>query len=319
MKYILILFALIFASLKSFAGTECQPLTSASFDSSLKTTTCYQSSFHSKSVKRNVGFNIIIPRGYSSSNDPMPYAVFLHGRGGDRNHITSIDAVSILDQDIRDGGAPFLIFSPNGGNHYWMNAAISKEKWGDMITKDLIEYIEKNFNVVKNEPCKRALFGISMGGNGVLQLALNNPDLFCTGFALSPVFRTPKEIWTPSAPADSNLPKEDYDSYGTGKDYEARSARNLCEKRKKETGTCLPFKNFRLVIGNSDPMLGETPDTRTFIEDLAKMHSEFEIGIKNCTRAEICGAHKDCNAHSASYWKCQLPEVMTWLSAQLKK
>ncbi|WP_413585716.1 alpha/beta hydrolase [Bdellovibrio sp. HCB274] len=260
-------------------------------------------------MNKKVKFNVIVPPGYMPDGETLyPYAIFLHGRGGDRDSLVYADGLEAYERTIRSGSRPFLIFAPEGQSHYWMNGAISKVKMADMVTKDLISYVESTFKVIPNEPCDRALFGISMGGNGALQLGLSNPKLVCTVYSLSPVFRTPAEIWTPTS--NSNQPKEDYYSYGVGKDFEARSARHICEKLKKPgSERCLPFKSFKLEIGSTDSFLKDTPDTKTFIEELKKNHPEFEIGIKDCGQD---------NSHATTYWKCRMPHVMKWLSEQFK-
>ncbi|WP_413576272.1 alpha/beta hydrolase [Bdellovibrio sp. HCB290] len=269
-------------------------------------------------MNKNVEFNVIVPPGYMpDAATPYPYAIFLHGRGGDRDSLMSAGGLEAYDQTIRAGARPFLIFAPNGQSHYWMNGAKSKVMMADMVTKDLIEFIETNFRVFPNEPCDRALYGISMGGNGALQLGLSNPKLVCTVYSLSPVFRTPAEIWTPNS--NSVQPQEDYYSYGVGKDFEARSARHICQKLKKPgSERCLPFKSFRLEIGSTDSFLKDTPDTKKFIEELKKNHPEFEIGIKDCDLKEVCDQKKDCNSHANTYWQCRMPHVMKWLSEQFK-
>jgi S-formylglutathione hydrolase FrmB len=298
---------------------KCPPLDPKKLEAPVAKALCFSTTFHSQSLGKKVEFDVLVPPGYSNKKSTLyPYAIFLHGRGGDKDSLVYTDGVENLNDVVNKGAQPFLVFAPSGGNNYWMNGAISKVRTGDMVTKDFVAHIEKAWPVYKNNPNMRALFGISMGGNGALQLGLNNPKEFSTVFSYSPVFRTPKEIWTPEN--NNNEPKEDYYSYGVGKDYEARSPRHLCQKLKKPgSDRCLPFKNYRLEIGSNDPFLKSTPDTKLFIEELAKAHPEFEIGIRDCDQKAVCEAHKDCNSHAGSYWSCRMPYVMTWISEQFVK
>lgn len=311
-------FSLLLLSSVAAQGGACPPVSAASFKSPAKGAACYAVNFYSPSLGRNVDYNVIVPPGYSAqANESFPYAIFLHGRGGDRDQLPSFGTADALTARVKKGGQGFLMFAPSGGDNYWMNGAVSKLKYGDMVTKDLIAHIEKTYRVTKGDPCQRALFGISMGGNGAVQLGQNNPQLFCTVAARSPVFRRPQDIWHPGS--DSPEPKEDYGSYGEGADYEARSPRHLCEKAKRKDGGCLPFRNFSLEIGADDPLLDKYPDTRAFIGDLKKGHPQFDIGVKNCDDAAACAAHKDCNSHSGTYWSCRMPSTVDWLSRQFEK
>ncbi|UYL10682.1 esterase family protein [Bdellovibrio sp. SKB1291214] len=319
MKCLILIIPLVLISPFTFANSDkCQPLDVQALNIKIFATRCFSTSFYSESLKKNVGYNVIVPPGYVHDGSmKYPYAIFLHGRGGDKDSLNYSGGIEAYDQVVRNGGRTFLIFSPSGQSHYWMNGAISKVMMADMVTKDLLKQIESQYPVIKDEPCDRALFGISMGGNGVVRLALSNPKLVCSVFAMSPVFRTPNEIWTPGS--NSKEPKEDYYSYGVGKDFEERSARHICQKLKKPgSDKCLPVKNFELEIGSTDAFLKSTPDTKIFIEELAKAHPEFKIGIKDCDQKEVCEKHKDCNSHAGTYWNCRMPYVMKWLSEHFK-
>lgn len=319
MKCLIAALLLALTPITTYANShKCEPLSEKILNQRIFAARCLSTNFYSESLKQNVDLNILFPPGYSTEpSSPYPYAIFLHGRGGDRDSLLYAGGLEAFDQSIRGGGRPFLIFAPSGGDNYWMNGAISKVKTADMVTKDLVKYIEKTFPTSKDQPSDRALFGISMGGNGVLQLGLSNPNLACTVYPMSPVFRTPAEIWTPTS--NSSQPKEDYYSYGVGKDFEARSARHLCQSLKKPgSERCLPFKNFRLEIGSTDSFLKDTPDTKKFIDELKKAHPEFEIGIKDCSERSVCEKHKDCNSHASTYWSCRMPHVMKWINEQFK-
>jgi pimeloyl-ACP methyl ester carboxylesterase len=281
-------------------------------------TTCYSFEFTSKSLGRLIPVNVIVPKGYGFKNAPlMPYAIFLHGRGGDREQLIDLGAVASMNTLLAKGGKGFLIFALSGGDHYWVNAAVSGEKWGDMVVKDFVAFVEHEFRVPRNLPGSRALFGISMGGAGTLQLALHHPRQFDTVMASSPVFRREIDIWKPGSEIDE--PHEDYDSFGSGTSYLDRSPRAICEKLKRADGTCLPFRNFRLDIGERDGMLDRYPDTRLFIHDLKITHPKFQIGIETCRDKNSTAENPDRDAHSYTYWRCQMPMYLSWISAQLTR
>ena len=204
MKLILISLCFTLGPLTTIAAPKsCPPLKSFSAREAVSTG-CYAYSFRSPSLKRSVDVNVYVPRGYTPKGPRLPYAIFLHGRGGDRNQSFEIGAVSALDQVVRGGGRGFLIFAPSGGDQYWMNGAITKHRWGDLVAKDLVADIESRFHVVRGKSDARALMGLSMGGAGTLQLGFAHPTLFATAVSMSPIFRRENEIWKPGT--DRNVP-----------------------------------------------------------------------------------------------------------------
>lgn len=277
---------------------------------------CYALSFHSESLNRDIDLNVFLPAHYSTRGMRWPFAIFLHGRGADRKQFEDIGGLHALESLERDGATGFLVAAPNGGNHYWMNAAISKEKWGDLVTRDLVQWIETNFQVERKKAAARAIFGLSMGAAGAVQLGFNDPGIFSIAALLSPVFRRETEIWKPNT--ESQQPKEDYDSFGTGASYKARSPRHLCETFRKPEGTCLPFTSFRLDSGEQDPYLKQYTDTPKLIEEWRASHLRFPIEIGRCETPGIhaCKTPAECHGHTYAYWSCKIPIQMKWINRQ---
>lgn len=274
---------------------------------------CFATTFFSPSLQRKIEINLLLPRTYGEK--AIPYAIFLHGRGGDRKQIVDLGAIQQLEALEASGGEPFVIVAPSGGDHYWVNAAISKERWGDMVAKDLVAWIEETL-VVKSGA--RALFGISMGAAGALQLGLNHPSIFPIVMSDSPIFRREQDIWTPDSMREE--PHEDYDSFGQGEAYRARSPRALCQSALKMSGgQCLPFRSFRLDIGERDALLDRYPDTRAFILELMTRYPRFHIAIERCQGADSAPNDPERDGHTYVYWRCQMPTYLRWLSEQLSR
>jgi S-formylglutathione hydrolase FrmB len=219
-----------------------------------------------------------------------------------------------LDQLTSGGGRSFLIVAPSGGDNYWVNGAISKQKWGDLVAKDLVADTESRFHVIKEKSDARALFGLSMGGAGTIQLGFTHPQVFATAVAMSPIFRRESEIWAPGTNRDE--PKVDYGSFGRGADYYARSPRHLCTKNRRPDGSCLPFTNFRLDMGENDELMGKYSDTRKLILELKESHPQFSISIGRCKNpgAIKCSSPADCYGHTFAYWSCSLPSELRFIA-----
>jgi len=131
--------------------------------------------FFSTSVERPTKYNIVLPRGYESSDRRYPVLYLLHG----------------LSQNYRAWSrqgvgfyAPLfdmIIVMPDAGNSWYVNWAKSdggqKNDWEDHIVRDLIGHVDATYRTIATRE-GRAINGLSMGSYGALTLGLRHPDLF---------------------------------------------------------------------------------------------------------------------------------------------
>jgi S-formylglutathione hydrolase FrmB len=134
---------------------------------------------HSKAVSRELGLNVVVPA-ESRPRGRRPLLVFLHGRSGSEETFTGNEAVfSGLAKLGRK--APVVAF-PDGGIHgYWHDR--TDGDWGRYVMQEVIPAVERRFGV---DPQKLAIGGISMGGFGAYDLALQHPGSFCAVGGHSP-------------------------------------------------------------------------------------------------------------------------------------
>jgi S-formylglutathione hydrolase FrmB len=126
---------------------------------------------HSKAVGRDLGLNVIVPPDPGPKGE-RPLLVFLHGRGGDEG--TFNDTVFRDLPSLRGRRAPVVAFPAGGVHSYWHDRADGDwEKW---VIDEAIPLVVRRFGIDPRQP---AIGGISMGGFGAYNLALNNPDRFC--------------------------------------------------------------------------------------------------------------------------------------------
>jgi hypothetical protein len=71
----------------------------------------------------------------------------------------------------------------HGGCQY-ANSSVSGN-WADFIVKDLVEYIDHNYRTLA-KPESRGLVGSSMGGRGVLDIALKSTEVYGVVYAMFP-------------------------------------------------------------------------------------------------------------------------------------
>ena len=141
-------------------------------------------------------FVVYLPPGYDESPARRyPTAYLLHGGGGD---IMEWPSYGAFDQADRLMGEqiipPYIIVLPDGGQEYWVDHVTDRrtgangEKWGTYTAKEVVPTIDARYRTIPNASA-RAIGGLSMGGHGAIQLALNFPGIWTIVGAHSPSLR----------------------------------------------------------------------------------------------------------------------------------
>jgi len=235
---------------------------------------------------RRISVRFFLPKGFHP-NHRYSVVYFLHGRNSNREMLDLLNLCSTFDSAVERGITPFIIAAPDGGNHYWMNEAITGERWGDLITHELISWVESTYPVFELTQ-GRLLAGISMGGHGAFQLGLNHPRLFGAIAGHSPVFRTEEQ---------ANM--EFHDQFGTGPQYLDRDPISLIQIKGKRLNAPL-----WVDIGGADPWM---KSTENFGKLLLSTHHNTTLKIGLDPQA----------GHDLDYWKKNLPLYLEWYSHQV--
>lgn len=134
-------------------------------------------SFHSSAVERDMRFEIVLPKDYSSSGKRYPVIYMLHGLTSNYKAWSRMGVPLYLNQ------FDMIAVIPDAGNSWYVNWAQSSEgqknNFADYITRDLIGYIDSHYRTIARRE-GRAIIGLSMGGYGGIMLGLRHPDLFCS-------------------------------------------------------------------------------------------------------------------------------------------
>lgn len=236
---------------------------------------------------RKVKYRVLLPKNYDHSHK---YSVvyYLHSRDADRWSLEGLGVCDRMDTLIDAGKSAFIIVTPDGGSTYWMNAAGKDERWGDVITQELIADVDSKYPTIAS-PEGRLLSGVSMGGHGAFQLNLNYPGIFGALAAHSPAFRTEKE-------ANKDFPLQ----FGSGKDFKERDPFSLMQ----EGGKRLHIPIW-MDIGAKDTWFPNTKKMADYLESIGYT-GELHIG-ENAT-----------GMHEISYWRAHLPEYLDWYSKHIK-
>ncbi len=132
----------------------------------------------SKAVGRPLGVNVIVPP-RAGRRGKRWLLVFLHGRSGSETSFNDPVFERLPELHGRRG---MVVAFPDGGEHgYWHDRA--EADWGTYVMDEVIPTAVKRFGI---DPKRIAIGGISMGGFGALDLALENPGRFCAVGGHSP-------------------------------------------------------------------------------------------------------------------------------------
>lgn len=143
--------------------------------------------FRSASTKMPVELQALIPqyspgggRGAVSHNGPYPTLYLLHGLGGSGTEwLRNTSLERYLHQ------RPMAVILPDANNSFWANMQTGQDYF-NFITEELPAACEAWFPLSKKRE-DRFIGGISMGGFGALNAALNRPDIFSKAACLSSV------------------------------------------------------------------------------------------------------------------------------------
>jgi putative tributyrin esterase len=178
--------------------------------------------FESAALSRRMPYRVYLPTAYDApdrAGQRFPVLYLLHGLSGRYDEWSGYGAELIANELVRDGQfVDVIMVAPQGGLGYWVDQA-GATLWARYVTQDLVPHVDARYRTIARREA-RAIGGLSMGGHGALQLALNHPDLFGVAGAHSPSIRSRE-----SAPA----------FFGTGEQYEQRDPISLVRNSKTAT------------------------------------------------------------------------------------
>jgi enterochelin esterase-like enzyme len=134
------------------------------------------------------GIGVYLPPSYFTENREYPVLYFLPGFGD--SYATFMLTIKGNIKSFIDGKAAneMILVGINGknklGGSFYANSSVTGN-WEDFVTKDVIAYVDSNFRTVKSAE-GRGLTGHSMGGSGVLNIAMHTSGIFGSVYAISP-------------------------------------------------------------------------------------------------------------------------------------
>ncbi len=149
-------------------------------------------SITSKILNNSVGYEVLLPDNYASSNDSFPVVYLLHGFGDNQSAWVGDGLIQYYaDKDVSANG-PMIFVMPQGFNSYYVNRYNGSYPYMNFFASELVPEIDRLYRTKKN-PQSRAVMGYSMGGYGALILPSMHPEVFSISVPLSMSFRTDEQ------------------------------------------------------------------------------------------------------------------------------
>ncbi|MDG2305312.1 MAG: alpha/beta hydrolase-fold protein [Candidatus Binatia bacterium] len=129
-----------------------------------------------------VEYEVVAPEDRSA--EPLPLLLALHGGNG---HAGFAALVRWRLAPLWKSGEvpPFVAIVPRSGRSFWLDRADGAVRWESVLQGPLLDHCATAHDADAS-PAKTLLFGISMGGMGVLRLAFRHPERFAGVTALEP-------------------------------------------------------------------------------------------------------------------------------------
>ncbi len=221
--------------------------------------------FTSSSMDVEVGYNVLLPRGYADTEERFPVVYWLHGLGGDENRGARLAApirTLIEENDIQ----PMIFVFVNGGaNTMYADSADGEIKAETAIVEELIPHIDQTYRTIP-ERRGRAIEGFSMGGYGALMLGAKHPDLFCSIVAYAGALHDHQTLSTGRAEIYEQM-------FGSEEAFNESSPYRWIRENAERIRDTLPI---RMVIGTRDQTMVYNEKFRELLQELEIPH-EYEI------------------------------------------
>lgn len=261
--------------------------------------------FSSKMLHSAVKYDILLPADYDKNPDkryPTVYA--FHGYGDDNTSWNGqyMKGASKIESLERDGLEPMIYVFPMGFKSYWCDAYDGSFPYMTMLAEEFIPFIDANYRTIADRG-HRATIGYSMGGFGAMAFGMKHPELVSMSAPLSMSFRTDEQYMSESQNGWDNQWGKVFGGVGqTGAGritdyYKAYCPLHQFTAENKDKYSSV---HWFLTCGDDEQqLLIANDDLHVLMRENGYVH---EYRVWN-------------GAHSTSYWRAALEEVLPWFSA----
>ncbi len=262
--------------------------------------TVVEDSLFSPSIGAMTRYHVVLPEGYSGSEERYPVLYLLHGLDGDHtNWIQKTGVVNAVKS------MKMIIVTPDGRNGWYSNSMTdTMERNEDQIIADVIPDAERKYRIISNR-YYRGIAGLSMGGYGALKFGLKYYDRFFFAAGISSSIQFPEGLLDSGIIARRSAvsSKKLRTLFGTKK-VPQWDNENVLELASRSDGKKLPY--FYLSIGSQDRIIELAELNHAFAAALRKAGAQFEI-------------HEVPGGHNWAFWDKEIKFVLLRFNEQLGK
>jgi S-formylglutathione hydrolase FrmB len=254
----------------------------------------FDGTVYSATLKKHIPYWLTWPK--ERTGETLPVVYFLHGRGNSRHMFRDLGGVGVVQRYTANNGIPLAVVGLTGAvnfkDTYWVDGVNNKTPWATIVLRELIPQIEDIHNLggkIEN----RVIAGISMGGHGAYQLALNGPNMFRCVAGHSLGIRS-----------YATMNKEFPGLFGNPLQFAARDPLSLLTRYQSKSQ--VPFRHAWVDMGGADEPYFLVR-AKLFTQQLtrlgfsAKTGDVLDVGVKFPR-----------GGHDLSYWTKRLPEYVAW-------
>lgn len=252
-------------------------------------TGCSHSIYHSNIMNQDIGFNIYLPPGYSTSTH-YPVVYFFPGEPGNENGGAAIIAPTVQSKIVAATVKPMIWVFPKVGWHE-MDAVPGAPAYGaymaeSTIIYELIPYIDATYSTIASA-AGRAIQGGSMGGQGCERLGFKFPQLFSSMYCFMPAIDDRSSNIASNEPGGyTNMLNSNAAAYDPMSVWDLSASNVVAIKAKN-----LPL---HVTIGDQDSLYGVNVTFLSQLDTLGISHDAM-------TTSTGCGHDIQCNETFVSY------------------
>ncbi|MCI1779079.1 MAG: esterase family protein [Bacteroidales bacterium] len=255
---------------------------------------CVTMEFHSNILGVTKKYNVYLPKGYyDNPGRKYPVLYLLHGHGGCYNDWnTTGDVTNVANRMIKAKQAkPMIIIMPDAGETLMDYFNTEGWRYEDFFFKEFLPAIEKTYRIDARKS-KRAIAGLSMGGQGTIVYAMHHPELFSTAYGMSAYLYSTKDIPNIKDPVEKRVQQLVQDNNAVV--YAKNATSNQINSFKSV--------NWLLNVGDDDFTF---PANIEFFNTFKKRGVPIELRVRD-------------GYHCWEYWRACLRSALTYVSVNFE-
>ena len=277
---------------------------------------------------------VYLPASYAKDTARRyPVVYYLHGLSGtERDWISRASIDMAADSLFARGTSEMIIVLPDGDDGWYTTwttqvgyrtcadtiqtesadrYCVQRQRYDEYIARDVVRFIDSKYRTI-DDPGRRGIGGLSMGGYGAISIALRFPDVFGAAVShsgvVSPLYAGPKPFREPvryATTVDELRPQ----TGGFWARYQMFWGTDLA--RWREADPAYIAERLRRRGGRVPAIYFDCGVDDAFIDQNRALHSEL-------TRLQIVHTFREFpGGHTWRYWSTHVRESLRWMGERL--